>query len=123
MRAERRDDPRTSLAGVATFGNVTLGNRQLFANLFSILLPCGILPAFDALGAWMVWMTVPFTTLVAWVYLTTDQIGDWSENPFEGLPNDVPITSMARGIERDIRQLDGQSELPPPRQPDGMILF
>ena len=97
--------------------------NQLFAILFSILLPCGILPAFDALGAWMVWMTVPFTTLVAWVYLTTDQIGDWSENPFEGLPNDVPITSMARGIERDIRQLDGQSELPPPRQPDGMILF
>ncbi len=97
--------------------------NQIFAVLFAVLVPCGILPAFDALGDWMVWMTVPFSMLVSWVYLTTDKIGDWSENPFEGLPNDVPITAMARGIERDIRQMDGQTDLPAPRQPDGRILY
>ena len=29
-------------------------------------------------------------------------IGKYSENPFEGLYNDVPITSMSRSIEIDI---------------------
>ena len=57
------------------------------------------------------------------VTITTDKIGDWSENPFEGLANDVPISSMARGIERDILQMIGRTELPPPRAPDGMIQF
>ncbi|MEZ4317733.1 MAG: bestrophin family ion channel [Myxococcota bacterium] len=95
--------------------------NRIFAYTFAALVPCGILPAFDDHG--LVWMTIPFSALVSWVFLTTDHIGDWSENPFEGLANDVPISAMARGIERDIRQMDGQSELPPPRQPDGMVLY
>ena len=60
---------------------------------------------------------------MSWVFLTTDQIGEWSENPFEGLANDVPISSMARGIERDVLQMIGRTELPPPRELDGMIQF
>lgn len=38
---------------------------------------------------------------------------------FEGLPNDVPITTMSRGIERDILQLIGVEELPAPREASG----
>ena len=58
------------------------------------------------------WLTIPFATLVSWVFLTADKIGDWSENPFEGLANDVPIKNMARGIERDIRQMLDETDLP-----------
>jgi putative membrane protein len=46
-------------------------------------------------------------------------IGDYSENPFEGLHNDVPITSMARGIEIDIRQMLDETNLPAPIPPAG----
>ncbi len=90
--------------------------NSLFAIVFTVLVPFGMVAEFAALGSSAVWLTVPFSTLVCWVFLTTDKIGDWSENPFEGLANDVPITSMTRGIERDIRQMVGQTELPAPRQ-------
>jgi putative membrane protein len=33
------------------------------------------------------------------------RIGLAGENPFEGTPNDVPISNIARGISRDILQL------------------
>ncbi len=44
-------------------------------------------------------------------------IGDYSENPFEGPFNDVPIRSMAIGIKRNIRQMLAEADLPEPLQP------
>ena len=43
-----------------------------------------------------------------------EAIGEISENPFEGGPNDVPITDMSRGIEIDIRQLIDDTDIPEP---------
>ncbi|MGF1468188.1 MAG: bestrophin family protein [Sandaracinaceae bacterium] len=97
--------------------------NAFFAWLFAVLVPMGMLEAFGPPGSGRIWLTVPFATIVSWVFLTTDRIGDWSENPFEGLANDVPITSMARGIERDIRQMIGQTDLPPAREPTKMLLL
>ncbi|MCA9656926.1 MAG: hypothetical protein KC486_01150 [Myxococcales bacterium] len=97
--------------------------NSFFAGLFSLLVPFGLIHEFAALGHHAVWLTIPFATIVSWVFLTTDKIGDWSENPFEGLANDVPITAMARGIERDILEMIDHRELPPPRKPNGMILY
>ncbi len=41
-------------------------------------------------------------------------IGDFSENPFEGTYNDVPITSISRSIEIDLREMLGEKEIPKP---------
>ena len=92
--------------------------NSFFVTIFTMLLPSGMIETFEEMpGEHWVWLTVPFATVVSWVFLTTDKIGDWSENPFEGLHNDVPITSMCRGIERDLHQmLDApDAELPPGR--------
>jgi len=96
--------------------------NHLFAVLFCGLVPFGMLEVFSNAPV-AIWATIPFSAIVSWVFLTTDRIGDWSENPFEGLANDVPISSMSRGIERDIRQMVGQRELPPARTPVDHILF
>ena len=48
-----------------------------------------------------------------------EAIGEYSENPFEGLYNDVPISQMATGIEIDIRQMLDEEELPDPVKPVG----
>ena len=77
----------------------------------------------DLSSQYAVWLTIPFSTAVSWVFLTADRIGDWSENPFEGLAHDIPITSMSRGIERDIRQMIDELELPEPRPLQGKISF
>lgn len=97
--------------------------NTIFAWLFAFLVPFGMIEEFSSMGEGLAWLAVPFSTLVSWVFLTTDQIGDWSENPFEGLANDVPISTMVRGIERDILQMIDRTELPPPRELDGMIQF
>ncbi len=67
----------------------------------------------DFLGANFVWLSVPFSALISWVFYTLEMIGESTENPFEGGANDVPITSMTRGIEIDIRQLIDDSDIPP----------
>ncbi|MEO0326397.1 MAG: multidrug transporter, partial [Myxococcota bacterium] len=66
---------------------------------------------------------IPQSKAICWVFLTADKIGDWSENPFEGLHNDVPITQMSRGIERDVRQMVGETKLPPARVPTESIVL
>lgn len=97
--------------------------NRIFAHLFCYLVPMGLLGEFAGQGEYMYWATVPFSTLVGWVFLTTDQIGDWSENPFEGLANDVPISTMARGIERDVLEIIDETELPPPRSFSGSLVY
>jgi ion channel-forming bestrophin family protein len=85
-----------------------------FVCLFTMLVPFGMLQEFDKLGNHFVWLTIPFTVLVCWVFLTMEKIGEVTENPFEGSPNDVPIAALARTIEIDLREMLDEDELPPP---------
>ncbi len=48
-----------------------------------------------------------------WIFTTPEKIGESTESPFEGSANDVPITSMSRAIEIDLRQMLGDSDVPP----------
>jgi putative membrane protein len=61
----------------------------------------------------MVWLVIPFSTLISWVYASLDQVGESTENPFEGSPNDIPISQMSRAVEIDIREMLAEVELPP----------
>jgi putative membrane protein len=45
-----------------------------------------------------------------------ERIGRTGENPFEGSANDVPISTIARGIEIDLRQNLGESLEDIPKQ-------
>ena len=63
--------------------------------------------AIQMIGNGFVWLSIPFSVIVSWIFHTMERIGEVSENPFEGIANDVPITTMARGIEIDIRQMIG----------------
>lgn len=103
-----------------------------FVRLFSIMLPFGMLREFDKLNESitegfmkgnMVWLVVPFSILISWVFTTLDQIGEGTENPFEGSANDVPISQMSRTIERDMREILGETQLPPPLQPKNNIIL
>lgn len=82
-----------------------------------------MLPEFDKLGKNMVWLTVPFSTLICWVFHTMELIGSHSENPFEGSINDVPITTLTRTMEIDLLQAIGATAVPPPLQPVNGVLM
>lgn len=106
-----------------------------FVMIFILLLPFGIMGAFDEMGQELslktsqlndcafktvtsfitkhfVWLTIPFCTIISWVFNTIEKIGEVSENPFEGTPNDIPITSMSRGIEIDLLEMFDQENIP-----------
>lgn len=87
-----------------------------FTNLFCILLPLGFLGEFSKLikdfGENIIWLTIPFSVLLGWVFLVLEQIGESTENPFEGNANDIPITQISRNIEIDLREMLGEKDLP-----------
>lgn len=73
-------------------------------------------------GEAFIWLTVPASVMVSWVFFTLEKIGDYSENPFEGTGNDVPITTMSRGIEIDLRDMLNEEDLPSAILPENNIL-
>ena len=52
-----------------------------------------------------------------------EQIGEYSENPFDNAVNDIPITTICRNIEIDLKEMLGETELPPRLQPEHDILL
>ncbi len=80
--------------------------------IFALLIPFGMFNTFGENQA-LFWVSVPFSALIIWVFFLMESIGDYSENPFEGTYNDVPITSIARNIEIDLRQMINDSNIPP----------
>jgi putative membrane protein len=94
--------------------------NHYFMWIFVLLLPLGLVPQFAEIGKEMIpahptigvlfiWLSIPFYSIVAWVFHTMEKIGRTGENPFEGSPNDVPISTISRGIEIDLRQNLGES--------------
>jgi len=53
----------------------------------------------------------------------SDQVGESTENPFEGGANDVPIAQVSRLVEIELRQMLGETELPPLLQPQSQTIL
>jgi putative membrane protein len=105
--------------------------NSFFINLFCLLLPFGLLREFDGLNesvegvlkGHMVWLVIPFSVLISWMYTSLERVGESTENPFEGSPNDVPISQMCRTAEIDLRGMLGETDLPPPLEPRNNIVL
>lgn len=93
--------------------------NHFFMWIFVLLLPLALVPQFAEIGkeiaegnpmvgGLFVWLSIPFYVIVAWVFHTMERIGRTGENPFEGTANDVPISTISRGIEIDLRQNLGE---------------
>ncbi len=63
---------------------------------------------FPGIENWFCWVSVPFSVIVMWIFYIMNKVGRVGENPFEGTPNDVPISTISRGIEIDLRQNLGE---------------
>ncbi|VXC78800.1 Multidrug transporter [Burkholderia sp. 8Y] len=89
----------------------------LFVRFFCLLFPFGLLQEFDKLNdvisgpmhGNMVWLAVPFSVIVSWMYTSLAQVGESTENPFEGSANDVPISTLCATLEGDLRSMLGET--------------
>ncbi len=89
---------------------------RAFVQVFCILLPLAMV---TDLG-----LATPLgSTLLGFIFLALDQVGADLENPFENLAYDVPLTSITRTIEINLRQGLGQADLPAPLQPKDGVLW
>jgi putative membrane protein len=101
------------------FASITI----FFVWLFVFLLPFGMLNEFQKLGEYFVWLTIPFTVIVSWVFIALDRVGEAAENPFEGSSNDIPMAALSRSIEIDLREMLDEDKLPLPLNPMNNILM
>lgn len=91
--------------------------------IFAALIPFGMLNVFSDEKESMFWLAAPFSALTTWVFFLMEKIGDYSENPFEGSYNDVPITSISRSIEIDLRQMINDENIPDPvKNENGFVM-
>lgn len=88
--------------------------NMFFIVLFAFLVPFGMLDEFAKLGDYGVWLTIPFSVVVGWVFTSLEQVGESTENPFEGGANDIPMASLSRTIEIDLREMLEEIDLPEP---------
>ena len=66
-----------------------------------------------------VWLAIPFSVIISWIFYTLERVGDVTENPFIGLANDVPIITISGAIEIEMLKLIGvdKESIPKPIQP------
>lgn len=89
---------------------------KAFVWVFVLLLPFGLV---QHLG----WGALPIYLVLATIFTITELIGSRTEEPFERKLEDVPMSSICRKIEIDLRQQLGESSIPPPLEPkDGVLM-
>ena len=63
------------------------------------------------------WWTVPMSVGVGWIFMALEQVGRYTEDPFDNFVHDVPMRALCRTIEIDLRQMLGETDLPESIQP------
>jgi len=71
----------------------------------------------------MVWFVIPFSVLISWMYTSLVQVGESTENPFEGGANDVPISQLCEIIEIDLREMLDENNITALTQPKHNIIM
>lgn len=96
---------------------------KLFVYLLIGILPFSIYSELSKLNENIVWLTIPISVTLSWIFYTMEVVGDTSENPFENAINDVPMTAICRNIEIDLLQMIKASDVPGKIKSENNILM
>jgi putative membrane protein len=91
--------------------------------ILAVLIPFGMLSVFAEQNNFKTLLTIPFSALIIWSFFLMEKIADYSENPFEGSYNDIPITTISRSIEIDLREMINDTDIPPSFKSDHGFLM
>lgn len=94
---------------------------RMILYVFVLFLPLSVISTFQALtqklGYYVTWMVIPVCMMTAFVLAVIERTSRTSENPFENYFGDVPMTTLCRVIEIDLRQMLGETDTVPPPMP------
>lgn len=96
---------------------------RVFVGIFIFLLPFGLVGEFAKISHTFILVTIPFSVLISWIFYTMEAVGDSSEDPFDNMINDVPMTALCRTIEIDLKEMLGEENLPEAMEPVNGILM
>lgn len=85
---------------------------RIFIGIFILLLPFSMIPSLMELGNSGYAISIVITALIGWIYIMMEIVGDYSENPFQGMANDIPMLSLCRTIEIDLKEMLKEDKLP-----------
>ena len=91
-----------------------LGHGLIY--IFTVFLPFGLVN--------VPWQGLVFTSLsLSFAFLLIDRVATYLQDPFSSRPSDTPMLALSRTIEINIRQMLGQTELPPKLEPVNGVLY
>ncbi len=96
---------------------------KLFVYILIGILPFSIYSELSKLNETIVWLTIPISIIISWIFYTMEVVGDTSENPFENAINDVPMTAICRNIEIDLLQMLKETNVPEKIKAENNILM
>ncbi|HNP70896.1 MAG TPA: bestrophin family ion channel [Kouleothrix sp.] len=94
---------------------------RVFVRVFVVLLPFFLAKTLVADG--VPWLVVPLSGVIAFLFTVIERTGAVNEDPFENHITDVPLSAACREIERDLRAMLGEADLPPSLEAQDGYLF
>lgn len=94
---------------------------RVFLYTFILLLPFSLIGDFTKMN--IDYLMMPVSTLISFVFAIIGKVGEVNEDPFENKITDVPLTSMCNTIERDLREMLGETDLPKKLEAENGFLF
>lgn len=83
---------------------------RVFLYTFIVLLPFSLVGDFSKMN--IDYLLVPVSVIISFVFAIIGKVGEVNEDPFENKITDVPLTALCNTIERDLKEMLGDEELP-----------
>lgn len=94
---------------------------RLFLYTFMLLLPFSLVSDFSRMG--MDYLMIPVSLIICFVFAILAKVGEVNEDPFENRITDVPLTALCTTIERDLKEMLGEKNLPPAVKPENGFIY
>ncbi len=94
---------------------------KLFLLVFMAILPFSLITDFNKMG--VPELMIPLSILVSFVFGVMGKVGEVNEDPFENRITDIPMASMCNTIERDLKEMLGETNLPIKLEPENGFIF
>ncbi len=83
---------------------------RLFLYAFIILLPFSLIGDFIKMET--SYLIIPTSLTISFVFAIISKVGEVNEDPFENKITDVPLSSLCITIERDLKEMLGEKDIP-----------
>lgn len=94
---------------------------KLFMVVFMVILPFSLIGDFNKMG--IPALMIPVSILVSFVFGVMGKVGEVNEDPFENRITDVPMTSICNTIERDLKEMLEERNLPAKMEAQNGFVF